>query len=116
VIAFAIGVDIAVIIDLKIAAATTAGRRLLAAGDLQVTTTISIPQATANQAANEGLQGQLDPLGLNDAIQTSTSGGTLGTVSVNTLSTTNIATTQGNSASAATPALVAAIALAGLFF
>jgi len=117
VIAFAIGVDIAVIIDLKIAAATaTAGRRLLADGDLQVTTTISIPQAGANQAATEGLKGELDPLGLNDAIQTSTpGGGSLGSATVTTLSTTNVAVV-GNSAYTAAPVLVAAIAVAGLFF
>jgi hypothetical protein len=115
VIAFAIGVDIALIAEIKTAAATS-GRRLLAAGDLQVTTTISIPQFSANQAAMEGLQGELDPLGLNDAVQTA--GGSLGSVSVTTVSTTNVAVVSpnSNSASAATPALVVAVVVVGLLF
>jgi len=118
VIAFAIGIDIAFIIDLKIAAATNStGRRLLQAGDLQATTTITVPNSAAGNSAFEGLTGQLEPLSLNDAVQTTTPGGTLNSVSVIGVSTTNVAvvpsTTANDALSVAPMALV--IVIAGIF-
>jgi hypothetical protein len=110
VIAFAIGVDIALITELKIAAASN-GRRLLQTGAIEVTTTITPPSFGATKSANE-LIGELDPLGVNDAIQTTTPGGSLGQPTVVGLSTTNIAAT--NDASAVSP-VFALLAGVGIF-
>jgi hypothetical protein len=113
VIAFAIGVDIALITDLKIAAATAGnGRRLLQTGGIQVTTTITPPSFGATKSANE-LIGELDPLGVNDAIQTTTPGGSLGQPTIVGQSTTNIAA-NSNDASAVSP-VFALLAGVGIF-
>jgi len=122
VIAYAVGIDPSLILDLTVAPAATSGRRLLQIGDLQVTTTITIPQFNANQAAIEGLQGELESLGVNDAIQSTTPGGSLGNATIISQSTTNIAivsqapTGQATSdAYSAAPMLVVVIAAVSLF-
>jgi len=114
-IAFAIGIDVAYITELKIAAALTAGRRLLATGDLQVTSTITLPLYSASQSAAEGLQGNIDPLGVNDAIQTTSPSGSLANASIVGQSYTNIAVVNQNGASSATPTLAALVAVAYIF-
>jgi len=116
VIAYAIGIDIALIIDLKIAAATAnTGRRLLQTGDLQATTTITVQQYGASKSATQGLTGELDPLGVSDAVQATTPGGNLAQPTITGQSVTNIAVLPGsNDASSATPML--ALAVACIFF
>jgi len=116
VIAFAVGIDIALITDLKIIAAVTGnGRRLLAAGDLQVTTTITVPNYGASLSANTGLIGELDPLGVNDAIQSTTPGGSLGQPTIVGQSTTNVAVLPSSDAFSVSP-FYGALLLVGIFF
>jgi len=112
-IAFAIGIDIAYVAQLKIAAATS-GRRLLQNGDLVVTSTITMPQYSALQSANEALQGNMETLGINDAVQ-STNGGSLGNVTLTGQTLTNIAVLGTSGASSATHLLAVAIAVIGFF-
>jgi hypothetical protein len=114
VIAFAIGIDILLITELKIAARAAAGRRLLQTGDLQVTTTITVPQYGASRSAMEGLKGELNPLGVNDAVQMTTPGGSLSSPSITGQSVTNIAVLEANAASSITPAFVLVSAIAGV--
>jgi len=114
VIAFAIGVDIAFITKLEIAAAAAGnGRRLLQAGSLSVTTTVTVPNGGGYKSATQGLTGELDPLGVNEAVQVTTPGGSLGQPTIVGLTTTNIAA-NSNDASAVSPAL-AVLAVVGIF-
>jgi hypothetical protein len=111
VIAFAVGIEIARLIEIKIVAATVGtGRRLLQTGDLQVTTNITVPHFAASKSATQGLMGELDSLGVNDAIQESTIGGTLGQPTITGQSTTNIARVNENDAASVAPMFVVALA------
>jgi len=101
-IAYAIGIDIAFITDLKIAAAasSTSGRRLLAAGDLTVTTTFKVPNNGVVLGTKVGLIGNMETLGMNELVA---SPGQLQGVTLTGQTTTNIATVGTSSASALYP-------------
>jgi len=97
VVAFALGVDVSFIIELKIAAAlATNGRRLLQTGDLQVTTTTGVPNNGVVIGGKTGLIGNMETLGVNDMVQTP---GQLGGASMEGQSTVNIAVIGSSDAS-----------------
>jgi hypothetical protein len=108
VIAFAIGIDILLITEINIVARAAAGRRLLqTTSDIQVTTTLTVPQYGASRSAMEGLKGELNPLGVNDAVQMTTPGGSLSSPTITGQSVTNISVVE-NAASSVAPAFVLA--------
>jgi len=113
VIAYAVGVDVSLIIDLTLAVAAATpgtGRRLLdTPTNYQMTSTVTVPQASASQSATEGLAGNLDTLGVGNLLDSTTPGGSLSQPTITGQSVTNIAVPpNSNEASSATPMLALA--------